>query len=85
MTEVAAKWQKVATMLGVKKSIIDAEATNHPKDCEGACNAIFSRWLKGDRNTGEQERTWSTILSALGGAGYGDLEMTLWREHFMAE
>ena len=79
--DVAAHWQSVALRLGVKGSLSEIIQRNHPNDCEGACRDLFARWLRRDRHTGEEERTWSTLLTALGRAGFEGLERRLRREH----
>ena len=82
MTEVAANWQRVALRLGVEGCVSEAVLKNHPNDREGACQDMLDRWLKRDPHTGEEERTWSTLLTALGRAGFEELERRLRREHF---
>ena len=81
VTEVAADWEKLALKLGVKVCVSKIILKNHPSDCEGACRDMLDRWLRGDRHTGEEKRTWSTLLTALGIAGFGELERRLRREH----
>ena len=81
VTAVAANWQKVALRLGVKGCV--GEILNkHPNDCEGSCRDMFDHWLRGELHTGEEERTWSTLLTALSQAGFVELEKRLRREHF---
>ena len=80
--EVAAKWNIVAIRLGLEDCVIKVVSMNHPNDCEGACRDMLDRWLRGERHTGEEERTWSTLLTALGGAGFVELERRLRRKHF---
>ena len=82
VTEVAANWQRVALRLGVEGCVSEAVLKNHPNDREGACQDMLDRWLKRDPHTGEEERTWSTLLTALGRAGFEELERRLQREHF---
>ena len=82
VTEVAANWQRVALRLGVEGCVSEAVLKNHLNDREGACQDMLSRWLKRDPHTGEEERTWSTLLRALGRAGFEELERRLRREHF---
>ena len=82
VTEIAANWQRVALRLGVKDCVNKIILKNHPNDCEGACLDMLSRWLTGERHTGEKERKWSTLLTALGRAGFEELERRLRREHF---
>ena len=79
---VASKWRFVATHLKVEPCVIDIISNNHPKDCEGACWDMLKRWLGKERNTGEEKRTWSTLLTALGKAGFDGLKERLRREHF---
>ena len=81
VAEVAADWEKVALRLGVEGCVNKIILKNHPSDCEGACRDMLDRWLRRDHHTGEEERTWSTLLTALVGAGLGELERRLRREH----
>ena len=82
VTAVAADWQRVALRLGVEGCVIKVTFKNHPNDCEGACRDMLDRWLRGERHTGQEERTRSTLLAALSRAGFVKLERTLRREHF---
>ena len=82
VTGVAANWQRLALRLGVEGCVSEVVSTNYPNNCEKACRDMLERWLRGDRHTGEEERTWSTLLTALGRAGFAELEMSLRREHF---
>ena len=81
VTAVAAKWQRLALRLGVEGCVSEIIFKNHPNDYEAACRDMLGRWLRGDRYTGEEERTWSTLLTALGRAGFEELERRLQREH----
>ena len=80
--EVAAHWQRLALRLGVKGCVSEIIFKNLPSDYEGACRDMLNRWLRGEQHTGEEERTWSTLLTALGRAGFVELESRLRREHF---
>ena len=82
VTMVAAKWQRLALKLGVNGCVSEIVFKNHPNDNEGACRGMLERWLRRDKHTGEEERTWSTLLAALGRAGFAELERRLRREHF---
>ena len=82
VTVVAANWQRVALRLGVEGCVSEAIHEIHPNDCEGACRDMLGHWLRGERHTGEEERTWSTLLTALSRAGFVELERSLRREHF---
>ena len=82
VTEVAAHWQRVALTLEMDIGVSKAVLRNNPNDCEGACRDMLDRWLREEHNTGEGKRTWSTLLTALGRAGFVELERKLRREHF---
>ena len=82
VTQVAAKWQNLAIKLGVKDFLIDVISKNNRHDCEEACQDMLKRWLREERHTGGEERTWSTLLTALDRADFGELEKSLRREHF---
>ena len=79
MTEVAANWQGVALRMGVEIGVSKAILRNNPTDCEGACRDMLNRWLRKENNTGVEKRTWSTLLTALGRAGFVELERRLQR------
>ena len=84
VTAVAANymWLRVALCLGVNGPLSEDILKNHPNDCEGACRDMLNRWLREERHTGGEERTWSILLTALGRAGFEELEKRLRREHF---
>ena len=82
VTPVAANWQNLALVLGVKGFLLDIVTRNNPNDCEGACRDMLNRWLKNDQHTGEEKRTWSTLLTALGRANFRELERSVRGEHF---
>ena len=84
VTEVAANWQRVALWLGVEGCVSEIIFNNIPNDCERACRNMLERWLRRDRHTGEKERTWYTLLTALGRAGFEQLRRSLRRDHFKA-
>ena len=77
VTAVASNWQRLALRLGLEVCVSEVVLKNHPNDCEGACRDMFDRWLRRERHTGEEERTWSTLLTALGRAGFVELERSL--------
>ena len=85
VTGVAAIWERLALRLGVEGCVIEVVSTNYSNNCEKACRDMLVRWLRGDRHTGEEERTWSTLLTALGRAGFAELEMSLRREHLTSQ
>ena len=85
VTSVAAHWKRLALKLGLEFCVIEIISKNHSNDCEGACQDMFNRWLGEDRCTGEVERTWSTILTTLGSAGYAELESSLRKKCFKAD
>ena len=82
MCQVAAKWKNVALSLRVQPFIIKNITANNHKDCEGACHEMFERWLSGGQHTGELERTWFNLLTALKNAGFMVLVEDLCRNRF---
>ena len=82
MHKIPGQWEYVAIVLGVDPFVNDTIKRNHPNDCVGACRDMLDRWLRGEHGTGEEERTWSTLLTALNQAGFGELGSRLRREHF---
>ena len=82
VTPVASNWQRLVLRLGVEGCVSEVVVKNHPNDYEGACREMLERWLRGERHTGEEERTWSTLLTALGRAGFVELERSLRRVRF---
>ena len=85
VTQVAAKWQNLAIKLGVKDFLIDAISEDHPKNCVAACQDMLKRWLREERHTGGEERMWSTLLTALGRADFGELERSLRKSTFTSK
>ena len=85
VTAVAPNWQRMPLRLGVEGRVSQVVFDSHPNDREGACRDMFDRWLRGEQHTGEEERTWSTLLTALTRAGYDTLALDLQREHFKPE
>ena len=82
---VSDNWLVVASRLGVKNCVNEDIFMNRPNNYEGACRDMFDRWLRGEQHTGSEERTWSTILTALCSAGFEELVKNLRREHFRSE
>ena len=82
VTPVAANWQALALKLGVEGCVSEIVNNDHPGNCVRACRDMIGRWLRGEWYTGEEQRTWSTLLAALGRAGFTELERRLRREHF---
>ena len=76
---------RLALSLRVKACVYEFVFRHHPNDGVGACQDMFERWLRGEQHTGDEERTWSTILTALSGAGFKELVKDLQREHFKLE
>ena len=83
--EVASNWKSLARILGVKDSLIRIVAKKYPNDCVEACQGVLFHWLKGKQHTGEQDRTWSILLTALDSAGFVQLERELRRKYFQGK
>ena len=80
VTPVPANWQAVAIRLGVDFCLIKVIDRNHPNDCVGVCRDILDRWLRGE--TGEADRAWCSLLTALECASFVELVRSLRRDHF---
>ena len=61
----ASKWDLLARRLGVEESLIDIVKRDHCYSCEDACRDVLRRWLSGDHNTGDEGRSWRSIMAAL--------------------
>ena len=68
--------------LGVEPCVIAVATKNHPNDCERALREVLDRWLRGARNTGEDDRTWRSVLKALEKSRMGELAEKLQTEWF---
>ena len=79
--EVAADWSQVAIYLGVEVSVINTTEENH-RSCALACTAMFEQWLSWEPGTGEKDRTWHTVLSAMEDAGHEAFSQLLKTEIF---
>ena len=61
----ASKWELLARSLGVKESLISIVKRDYCYSCEGACREVLSRWLNGDCGTGDERRSWQSVMTAL--------------------
>ena len=68
--------------LGVESYVTAVATKNHPNDCEGALREVLDRWLKGARGTGQEDRTWHSVLRALERSRNGGLVKQLKTEWF---
>lgn len=69
VTEAAAMWNQLATMLQVDPCVIDTISSDCLGKAEASCLKMLTKWLNRDPNTGMQPRTWKTLLSALWAIG----------------
>ena len=72
----ASKWNSIATRLHFTLDMIDEISENNPKDVQGSCKSVFSKWLKGTKGLREP-RTWRTVVDVLHEAGLGELAKSL--------
>ena len=77
--EVAEHWSLIAVYLGFESSAIMMTKTDQS---EHACTAMFERWLSWEPGTGEKDRTWQTVLSAVEYAGHEAFSCQLKTELF---
>ena len=77
--EVAEHWILIAVYLGFESSAIMMTKTDRS---EHACTAVFEQWLSWEPETGEKERTWQTVLSAVEYTGHKAFSRQLKTELF---
>ena len=70
---IASSWDQLALHLGMEQHVILAVKEEHRHHCEQACHDVLDRWIKGERGTGRQHRTWHSILTALRECGEQEL------------
>ena len=61
----ASKWEILARSLGVKESLISIVKRDHCFSCEDACRELLNRWLNGDCSSGDERRSWQSVMTAL--------------------
>ena len=77
MHHLGDKWRRVGVSLGLSSKVmkeIDSKFGSVPTQCS---EAMFSKWLNHEEGTGDKERTWGTVLTALVDAGRGDLVISV--------
>lgn len=75
--EIASEWINVASHLGVEFYLITMIKVSYGINSQFACTDVLGRWLAEEAGTGERERTWQTVLSAVEDAGFGNLAQRL--------
>lgn len=83
--KVAANWPRLALKLGVMDSLIRDISKKHPNDCVEACLDVLYHWLREEQHTGKPDQTWSYLLTALGRAGFVQLEQDLRKKYFQGK
>ena len=61
----ASKWELLARRLGVQESLISIVKRDHCYSCEEACREVLNRWLNGDCSSGDERRSWQSVMTAL--------------------
>lgn len=62
ITEVAARWEKMARRLNFNEGEVEILQRNHAGDVESACTDLFYRWLNGNHR---QPVTWQIVVECL--------------------
>ena len=62
---VAARWYHFGLALRLEDYLLDNIKANESGNVEACCTDMLKRWLSGDRATGGEERSWSTMLGAV--------------------
>lgn len=63
--KVAAEWETLAIHLGVEPARIDIIKKNNSQSCGNACRELFCSWIKEEKGTGGEPRTWDSIIWAI--------------------
>lgn len=82
LTEAAAKWSDLATMLHVDHRVVKIIEMDCHYKVEASCMQMLTRWLKCDPYTGNLPRTWDTLLSALSAIGKTQFVENLKAQYF---
>ena len=61
---VAPKWYDLGLALDVKPFVLDGVA--HEQERADQPREMFAKWLQGSPDTGNQARTWQSVLGAVG-------------------
>ena len=62
---VAARWYHFGLALGVEDYLLEDIKATERGEVEACCTDMLKRWLRGERATGKEERSWSTVLGAV--------------------
>ena len=71
------KWRYVGLELGMESFKLEAFSSPYQEDFRSYCYDMFKTWLQGAPGTGELERTWEVVITAVEkvkgtGTGYQD-------------
>ena len=64
MPRVAPKWYDLGLALDIQPFVLDGVA--HQQEKADRPREMFAKWLEGSPDTGNQLRTWQTVLDAVG-------------------
>ena len=62
---VAARWYHFGLALRVEDYLLEDIKATERGEVEACCTDMLKRWLRGERATGGEERSWSTVLGAV--------------------
>ena len=62
---VAARWYDIGLALEVQDYLLDNIKATERGEVEACCTVMLKCWLRGERATGGEERSWSTVLGAV--------------------
>lgn len=63
--KVAAGWETLAIHLGVEPARVEIIKRNNSHSCGNACYELFFSWIKEEKGTGQQPRTWDSVIRAI--------------------
>ena len=62
---VAAEWEPLATYLGVEPAYIAIIKKDNLSSCIDACRELFRSWINKAKGTGQEHRTWDSVVQAV--------------------
>ena len=63
--QVAAEWEPLASYLGVEPAYIAIIKKNNLSSCKDACRELFHSWINKAKGTGQEHRTWDSVVRAV--------------------
>ena len=62
---MATRWYHFGLALGVEDYLLEDVKAAKRGEVQARCTDMLKRWLRGERTTGGEERSWSTVLGSV--------------------